>query len=371
MIDNKKGFIGPKQDSSLVFKILRIKLLCLFAVSVLKCKHIIRKFYMVFDIDNEAIITDKVNVTDTLLSRIKFSFKQNIGAFTKAAPGGFHDFMHMLSKFKINRFVSVAFIGITIAIIAAINFFSIAVEVRIDGKVIGYIDDIGNYKIAEAAVTSQKTENLGHPYILKQIPEYKLTFVSKSAVMDEVQLETALSNSIKDIKDLYVISVDGTVIGALNYREPIDQMLVNIKEERTGSVSEANASDFLNDIRIEKMSLESEFQDDVSDIENVLTSKKTQKNYTVQEGDSIELIADKFDVSVSKLAKFNSETNLYRLTAGANLVIAEEQPFLQIQKLETITYEETIYYSTVNEPSASLYVNQTKVKTEEIGRAHV
>lgn len=73
-----------------------------------------------------------------------------------------------------------------------------------------------------------------------------------------------------------------------------------------------------------------------------------EQTYTIQEGDSPSLVADKVGIPTQTLIDLNPEVTQTMLV-GDTLIISHEQPFLQTQMVRTVTEEREIAYTTETE----------------------
>ena len=73
-----------------------------------------------------------------------------------------------------------------------------------------------------------------------------------------------------------------------------------------------------------------------------------EQTYTIQEGDSPSLVADKVGIPTQTLIDLNPEVTQTMLV-GDTLIISHEQPFLQTQMVRTVTEEREIPYTTETE----------------------
>ncbi|MDQ0339305.1 murein DD-endopeptidase MepM/ murein hydrolase activator NlpD [Caldalkalibacillus uzonensis] len=90
-----------------------------------------------------------------------------------------------------------------------------------------------------------------------------------------------------------------------------------------------------------------------------------QKTYTVQEGDVLGSIAEKFNMSLAQLLALNpgvDEDTLLQI--GQELTVQGEEPVLTVVTVERMTEEQTIPYQVETKKDPDLYRGQTRVERE-------
>lgn len=186
-----------------------------------------------------------------------------------------------------------------------INIQALAVELIIDGEVVGVVRD---QEIADRLMSEIKEEYLPN--------NEKNLSISTSSVEDEENSET----------ETYFKSVD-----------------------------------ILEDVTFEKTSVS---PDKIISEEDMLTLLKKgtleEKVYTVIEGDTISEIAAKFDLTSSQVYQMNPELSGEIINIGDELIVTAMTPLVTVQTSETTTQTERIPYSVDYQKDNSMFINESK-----------
>ena len=150
------------------------------------------------------------------------------------------------------RIPAVAMIGAFTAFILSINYFGLGLEVYIDGESVGFVSNQQEIDSVIHSVENRSAFYLNHPYNLNIDVEYKLKLMDQADVINPVKLEETLFSKVNEISTLYVLTIDGTIIGANASKTAIETVLGKILEQY-GSKEPNIKTEFVQDVEIQEM----------------------------------------------------------------------------------------------------------------------
>ncbi|MDP4110460.1 MAG: LysM peptidoglycan-binding domain-containing protein, partial [Bacillota bacterium] len=244
-------------------------------------------------------------------------------------------FIHWKDTFlhsPMGRIPAVAMIGVFTAMILSVNYFGLGLEVSIDGENVGYVSDQEEVDSVIRSVENRSAFYLNHPYSLNVNVGYKLKLMDRSKIINPMELEEKLFTKVNEVSNLYVLKVNGNLIGANASKTAIDLVLDKIlKQYETG---EPNVkTQFVQDVSVTEMPVANAFLKTPDELMSILKgqeqpkSASPQKNpstsgpgtYVVKGGDTASGIAKKNNISLRELKKANPDFNPDKLSIGQKL----------------------------------------------------
>ncbi len=296
-----------------------------------------------------------------------------------------------------------------ISVMVFSNFFSVALQVTINGSVVGYVKDENEYHAILSKVESQiqsqlnagttseeeetvsdaaeaeKEEDLAEDpiveanaettalnldseaYALTTTTKYSLSLVRKSELQDEDNLYTDVYFAVSELVGTnYGLYVDGTLKAAAENKDTIQKVLDDIKKpyENTGH---GDRAEFVEDVQIKKGMFAA---DDLKTEEELHAMFETNSDkpayYTCQEGDYLSTIAKKFGMTHEQLKALNPDVKETEIYEGRRINIAAPDIYLRVKTIETVTYTESVPFSVKRVADSSMYTGTTKIKTEGV-----
>lgn len=233
--------------------------------------------------------------------------------------------------------------------------------VEYNGKEIGIISAESEFDDAAREVQQRISYTEGDetidfsPQLSLRIISDDETFVSASELADEM-----LDVSDQELTEAYGIYIDGEFIGAVENKEPIEQVLSDIL---LNYKVEGNVRDiaFKNKIEYTKGIYLTESVMNQAEAITLLTSKKEiTSTYVAQEGNTPLLICMKYNMTMDELLELNPDIE-ESCEAGKIVTVTETESYLPIQyvlETETISF---IDYDTIEVETSSLNVGTTEV----------
>ncbi|MBQ3224449.1 MAG: hypothetical protein IJB42_01955, partial [Oscillospiraceae bacterium] len=130
-----------------------------------------------------------------------------------------------LSQFRANRFALVSVVLAVTFLLIASTLYSVGVKITVDGKELGYVYNRDEYNEALSFVEARASEILERPYSVSSNVRFELGIVPREKVLSKQALSSFFFSNIKEVSELYALTVDGEVIGASRNRETLQNMI--------------------------------------------------------------------------------------------------------------------------------------------------
>jgi len=265
---------------------------------------------------------------------------------------------------KVTLFVSVIVTSVSITSQFTKNN---AQAVYINDKPVGIID---NVEITENELCSNIENKLSEKNGLKASINEDISLVpiiaANSDTSTEYEILNTVVNDVSYTVDSYAINVNGERKALLKSKKEAENLLSEIKSERSGGAGEIISVSFDDDINISEENTDSSDLMTYDDAYKVLTKNTTDKKiYTVSEGDTLEKISENVGLSLSDIYKLNPEiTEDTILNIGDEITITEEKPLLSVNVTKKISYKEKTPYETEEIKNDEEYKTYKKVIKE-------
>jgi len=271
-----------------------------------------------------------------------------------------HAAMVTIAHFRANRFaLAVSLLAVTLTLIAT-TFYGVGIKITADGKELGYMYSRDEYNEALRFVEERATEILGRPYSVTVPVKFELGIVPRENVISKDALRSFFFSKIDEISALYALTVDGEVVGASRNREVLQGIIDELLYTNDPNVR----AHFAQDVQISQRYVDSSKLISYDEIREKLTSTiHTAKQYTIQPGDTLDIIAKANGMTKEELLDLNPSLTSKNLRAGKQVTVAKEVPFLSVEAIRRVEYNESIPFETKQVEDATIYKGSTKVVT--------
>lgn len=250
---------------------------------------------------------------------------------------------------------AVVVVGAVMLIVQTVNT-PYGLAVHYNGDTIAYIAEASDFDAAADLVEQQIIYVEGEDQNFNLTPEFTLQpLTSDMEVVDKDELANRLiQSSSEDITSACGLYVDGTFYGAVEDSDNLTATLNSILtqyEEQNG----AEHAEFVNTIVLKDgLYLNPSVVPEKELLNLITTDSNGEQVYTVAEGDNLNGIADKNDITPMALKALNPELEEDSIQVGQQLKVSSAEPFLQVKAIKTITYEEEVAYErlTQEDPNA-------------------
>ena len=234
-----------------------------------------------------------------------------------------------------------------------------ALAVECNGQVVGYVEDELIFDEAKDKVKSR--------IVLAQDQEWDIDPTFTLAVAQEVMDVNATADAIlmassDQIQEATALEVDGQLVAITDGTQQLQDYLAQRKAEYEDPNNPNLRVEFVQSVQTVDGLYASETVQDVSQVIAMLSGlKEQQQEYAIRAGDSLTLVASRFDLTSTQLKELNPKLNdaSYNWPIGDTLVVHQEVPFLQVKTIETVTTEETIPFTTVKNDDNKLAYGKT------------
>ncbi len=278
--------------------------------------------------------------------------------------------------YVLNIALPIASFILLINVIGAWSNTTFALEVNYNDKTIGYVQSEAVYKEArelafdrlDLSAASSIVNDKGELTELIGDADYKIKTVKLSQINDASEIcDKLIENANTKITNACGIYVDNSFVCAVkNETDALSVFDSILAEHETG---EENAVvGFVEKIEY----VQGLYPDDDTTIKDAsylsekLNSKKSEaRYYTVQAGDTVSQIAQKFGMKSSQIFNLNPELkeNIY---IGQKILLSSEVNFIRVQITKTETRKVSVPYKTVEIKTDKLYIGDKKTITKGV-----
>lgn len=249
--------------------------------------------------------------------------------------------------------------------------YTTATTLSFEGRELGTVASEEEALIAVERVEESISRALGSRYSLEPDKvSYTTGLAYRGALVDESDLEEALSQSLRVMEHGYSLYVGGELLGSTQikgaYEELLNQVAANYINENTLSI------DFVEGVEIRECDLPLDDFTNLSEAALLLNSEKDgEVTYTVEEGDCWSVIAQDNNMTSDDLLRLNPGYDIDRLNIGDVLVISNAVPFLTVRATQMEYYEEDIPYVVEYVDDNTMWEGDTRIISKgAYGRAN-
>ncbi len=242
-----------------------------------------------------------------------------------------------------------------------LSAYTLGLEVKLDGEVVGYVTDAASFDAARLAVEQRYSQRLGETFQIEQTPVYTVSLVSRSDLVATEQLEENIAAICENAAGkTYGVFVDGTLIGTYTNETAVYEMLDAIKlPYQTGAAGETVV--FMNDVQVIQDMYADQFEMSIADLRAKLLCGDTAQEYAIQAGDSVESICADFGLGERTLYLLNPGINLADAPVGSVIMVGGGDPLVSVQVSKTVTYEEETPFDVEISTSSSLWAGSRQI----------
>ena len=239
--------------------------------------------------------------------------------------------------------------------------YSVGLEVRLDGEVVGYVTDAASFDAARLAVEERYSQRLGEAFRMEQTPVYAVSLVSRAKLVSGEQLEENIAAVCENAAGkTYGVFVDGALIGTYTNENAIYEMLDAIKlPYQTGAAGETVV--FMNDVQVIQDMYADQFEMTIADLRAKLLCGDTTHEYAIAAGDTVEKICAHFGLGERTLYLLNPGINLAEAPVGTVITVGGGDPIVSVQVSKTVTYEEEVPFDVQVSTTSSMWAGSKQI----------
>lgn len=202
----------------------------------------------------------------------------------------------------------------------AVSTCTLCYAVSNEGTPLAYVGEKESYMAAVQAVETEVSEILETEYAYPQDTQVSLVIAPKADLQTPSELKTQLMETVEQVKEEYVLTVDGVFVGACETQETIEEALTQVKATYT-----------------------------------------TADTVSVRLDNAVGISLDYLPASEAVLDASGLEARLLETTAAE-----EARPLLAVETVDEVTYTQPVPAPVVEEPDASLLVGERKILQEGV-----
>lgn len=242
-----------------------------------------------------------------------------------------------------------------------LSAYTLGLEVKLGGEVVGYVTDAASFDAARLAVEQRYSQRLGEPYKMDQSPVYTVSLISRADLIEPEQLEENIATICENAAGkTYGVFVDGTLIGTYSNENAIYEMLDAIKlPYQTGAAGETVS--FRNDVQVIQDMYADQFEMSIADLRAKLLCGDTAQPYEIRRGDSVESICAQFGLGERTLYLLNPGINVAEAPKGTVIMVGGGDPIVSVQVSKTVIYEQETPFEVEVSTSPSLWAGSRQI----------
>lgn len=292
-----------------------------------------------------------------------------------------------------------------IALIFTVSYWgnvTVALEVNLEQKHLGYVSDESVYDEAERQVRDRiggaapapaensasaqpqstdgknakavfladknEAEKQTVENVLQQKPSYKLSVVSIDELVDADTLcDKILETSNSNITNACGIYINDEFICAVKNETDAKSVFDNILEQKRANAPAGSIIDFVEEIEF----VQGLYADNTGVIwsteqlqQKLSGTKSKAVHHIVQEGEVPSSIAQAYNLTTAELIAMNPWLEEAVIHVGDSILVSNQVNFLQIKEMRTAKRQEPIKFESEEKETTRLYVGKTRVKRE-------
>jgi murein DD-endopeptidase MepM/ murein hydrolase activator NlpD len=197
--------------------------------------------------------------------------------------------------------------------------------------------------------------------------EYHLTIAAKDNLLSYSRLADALYRAVPDIKEAYVLTVDGVYMGAAENQTLLDQVLSDMQKQYT--TENTKEVFFANDARITRKYIPAAeaFSQGTQLMQEMTQSIPAETTYEVKAGDTIASVAATYGMTTQELYARNADLNgKATLTIGQIVKVQKTVPRLSVCTVDYTSYTRSLSSPVREVKDSSMYVGDTKILSQGV-----
>lgn len=193
------------------------------------------------------------------------------------------------------------------------NAYALCYAASVQGQTLAYFQEEGTYHQALLQAQAQAQEILGtqtDSSTWDQAVTLSTTLAPKNQVAEVHQVTDALLEAIPQLEHVYTLRVDGVLVGAVRDASTVYEALKQVKEVYT--TPDSLSVQFENQLSLayEYLPADTETLDTQGLVSALIQEAPRPFLYTVQEGDTVEALLERFSMTIERLQELNPDQAL-------------------------------------------------------------
>ena len=248
------------------------------------------------------------------------------------------------------------------ALMVLLALYTPCYQLSVNGVQVGPVHSREMVAQSVTQVEGQVSRILDQSYTLNVDLGYQFVVAAKEDLLSYSRLSDAFYQAVPDIKEAYVLTVDGVNLGSSGEKAVLDQALVDLQQQyRKENTKEVF---FANEARITRKYIPTTeaFSEEAQLKGAMAQSIKANTAYEVQAGDSLASIAAAHGMSKGDLLALNQNIKKNAaLNAGQIITVQKTVPRLSVCTVDQISYTREVASPIREVKDGSLYEGDKKV----------
>lgn len=243
--------------------------------------------------------------------------------------------------------------------------YNYILAVEVDGQVVGYVESEQVFDSAKAEVAQRIKPVEGEEVEWNITPSYTLS-VSDYTLDENAMADAILQASSSEIVPGTALYVNDQLVAVTTEGAELESAIEAIKAPYEDPGNENLRVEFNKEVRVDDGIYLTSHITDVDNIIDLLHGEEQgQVSYIIKSGDTPSGVASQFGLSTQQLQNMNPEYNMGSyFWPGDELLISRAQPYLEVRRIERVTAEEEISYTTETRNADDLAFGKTRVVEE-------
>ena len=203
---------------------------------------------------------------------------------------------------------SLPFLGIAGVILSGAVFVAsctLCYTINAQGQSVAFFQDQATYNAAVSQAEAKASRILETDYSLDQTLTLSTTLAPRDQIEPLSQVTDSILETIPELEHVYILSVDGTVVGAAQDSAAITQALNLVKEHYTTPNTLSLQLDSQVSVRYAYLPAEAGVSTAQELADLLLAESPRTFDYVVQEGDTLESLLERFSMTQERLQELN------------------------------------------------------------------
>lgn len=338
---------------------------CLFSLLLRLGKHLSSGVSK--QLDGEKYFTGRFVRSLVRLLRVLFTTPKEFPALAKELFAKGRKQYKKVFRFALSLLVPAASLVAMITVLSTFANANVALRINAGDEVIGYVS--GEEEYLEARDKAKKRLGLGSDKsenTVDMLPKitYSIALVRINEFTGtDVLCDRLIEHSEANIVNACGIYINDEFLCSVKNEADAKRVFNSVLEEYSDESDDAIVSFVQNIDYVEGLypDNESVMWDSIKLAKTVNSTREANVYHTVENGDSISYIADKYGMTLDELIKLNPEhTYSYSLSVGEKLLVSDAKSFLTVKVTKTEVTTETVPYKTVELQSDALYQGSSR-----------
>lgn len=265
------------------------------------------------------------------------------------------------ASIRAHRLQAMTLIMTLVLLVPMASILRPAVAVKVDGRVLGYVQNESEVTAACRDIEQTASEVLGEPFRLDADITYEVAVTVPDNLLEPQDLSTAIAGSADNLSTLAVVKVNGQAVGALKDAAEAQSVLNRIKQSYQNGDPNTEVT-LLDNVAVETMQAPTKLLQSEDALCKTLTQTSTQPDVVkATEEDTLTSIAQTHGMLVDEILALNPDIVPEALAPGTEVTITAAKPLVSVQVKKTVDYTEAIPYDTVTRKSDDLAKDKVQV----------